>query len=363
MRPIAMYLPQFHTFPENDSWWGEGYTEWTAVRQAKPLYRGHLQPRIPMAYEYYDLSEEDGRTFKRQAKLAKQCGIYGFCFYHYYFDGKLLMEKPLEILLKHPEIDLKYCLCWANESWTRAWYDMEEEVLLEQTYGIDIDWEKHADYLVRFFKDERYIKIDNKPVLNIYRTGDIDDLAQMLNVFTKKAIDAGLEGLYVVGAKTAGSLDERKELMDAWYYFEPGYTLKHDMGFMNTLRYNLGTGLRHLANGAARKNILERRIPISNIYKPIMKRNYAINEFPGILARWDNTPRRGYKGLVYMGASPEKFEKALRAIKKKIEGRENDFVYINAWNEWGEGAMLEPDTAERFGYLEAVKKVVEDYGG
>jgi hypothetical protein len=213
---------------------------------------------------------------------------------------------------------------------------------------------------VKFFKDERYIKIDNKPVLNIYRTYDIENLAGMLNVFTKKAIDAGLEGLYVVGAKTAGMLDDRKELMDAWYYFEPGYTLKHDMGFINSMRYKAGTGIRHLANGLFRKNILERRIPLKNIYRPIMKRDYAINEYPGILARWDNTPRRSHKGLVYTGASPERFEKALRALKKKVDGRENDFVYINAWNEWGEGAMLEPDTAEGFGYLEAVKKVVFD---
>ncbi len=360
MRPIAMYLPQFHTFPENDRWWGEGYTEWTAVKNAKPLYKGHIEPRTPMAYDYYDLSDEDARALKRQAKLAKECGIYGFCFYHYYFDGKLLMEKPLEILLKHPEIDLKYCLCWANESWTRAWYDMEEEVLIEQTYGIDIDWERHANYLVKFFKDERYIKIDNKPVLNIYRTIDIEDLAEMLNVFTKKAIDAGLEGLYVVGGRTAGEIDSRKELVDAYYYFEPGYTLKHDRGIFNTLRYNFGTGLRHLANGLLKKHILERRIPIRNIYKPILKREYAANEFPGIIARWDNTPRRSYKGLVYTGASAERFEEALRALKKKVEGKEYDYVYINAWNEWGEGAMLEPDEEEGLGYLNAVMRVMRD---
>ena len=360
MRAIAMYLPQFHTFPENDEWWGKGYTEWTAVKNAKPLFKKHVQPRIPMAYDYYDLSEEDGRTLKRQAKLAEQMGLYGFCFYHYYFKGKLLMEKPLEILLKHPEIKMRYCLCWANESWTRAWYDKQEEVLLEQTYGKEPDWEAHAEYLIRFFKDERYIKIDNKPVLNIYRTFDISYLSDMLNVLTKKTIDAGLEGLYVVGARTAGEIDNRKEQMDAYYYFEPGYTLKHDMNLLHILSYDIGTGLRHAFNGIFKKEVLERRIPVEHIYKPIIKREYAANEFPGIFLRWDNTPRRGHKGLIYTGTTPAKFEKALRALKNKVDGRENDFVYINAWNEWGEGAMLEPDVQDGFEWIEAFKRVMDE---
>ena len=360
MRPIALYLPQFHTFPENDKWWGEGYTEWTAVKGAKPLYRKHMQPRVPMAKDYYDLSEEDAKTLKRQAKHARECGIYGFCFYHYYFRGTLLMEKPLEILLKHPEINLKYCLCWANESWTRAWYGLNEEILQPQLYGHEKDWKNHADYFIRFFKDDRYIKIDNKPVLCIYRTPDIDELTDMLNVITKKTIDAGLEGLYIIGGKTAGEIESRKDIVDAYYYFEPGYTLKHDFGRRNTALYNVGTGTRHAMNSVFKTKMLERRIPIDRIYDKIVSRDYAINEFPGMLARWDNTPRRSYKGLVYTGASPEKFRDALYKLNEKIDGRENDYVFLNAWNEWGEGAMLEPDEQEGFAYLEAVRQVVKN---
>ncbi len=360
MRPIALYLPQFHRFPENDEWWGEGYTEWTAVRRAKPLYKAHMQPRVPLGLDYYDLSDEKAYTLKRQAKLAREFGIYGFCFYHYYFNGKMLMQKPMEILLKHPEIDLKYCICWANESWTRTWYGLDEEVLMAQRYGHDREWGRHFNYLLPFFKDERYIKIDNKPLFNIYRTYDIKRLGDMIEFFNNRARKAGFDGVFFVSGKTAGEQEEREYLLNGFYYFEPGYTLKHDMSFFDSLLYKAGTGIRTLYNKAAKKEVLERRIPVKNIYTPIGRRQYKENEFPGVFARWDNTPRRSYKGLVYTKGSPESFEDILRTLKGKTDGRENDFVYINAWNEWGEGAMLEPDEIERFDYLEAVREVVKD---
>ncbi len=359
MRVIALYLPQFHTFPENDKWWGEGYTEWTAVKQARPLFPGHMQPRVPKDGLYYDLSDETAQAFCRQAELAGKYGIYGFCFYHYYFTGKKLMERPMEILLAHKEIPLRYCICWANESWTRAWYDLKEEVLMPQEYGGQPEWEEHFRYLLPFFRDERYIKIENRPLLHIYRTFEIGCLAEMLGFFRRRAKEEGFDGIYVVGGKTAGEQESRSSLTDASYYFEPGYTLKHDMGAFGTLCYQTGTAVRHLYNRVFHKEILERRIPIDRIYRPIVARNYKENEFPGILARWDNTPRRAYKGLVYTGASPEKFRAALEAVARKTAGRKNDLVYINAWNEWGEGAMLEPDEAEGYAYLEAVRSVTE----
>ncbi len=360
MKALALYLPQFHTFPENDEWWGKGYTEWTAVKKAKPLFRGHIQPRVPFGLDYYDLSEESANTLKRQAKHAKQFGLYGFCFYHYYFTGDMLMQKPMEILLRHPEIDIKYCICWANESWTRTWYGLDEEVLMAQKYGHDRDWGRHFDYLLPFFRDERYIKIDNKPMLNIYRTFDIKRLQDMLELFNNRARRAGFDGIYAVSGKTAQDEEKRTELINGYYYFEPGYTLKHDMGFINSNIYKAGTGARYIYNKLAKKKILERRIPVEHIYKSIEKREYGEDEFPGVFARWDNTPRRSYRGLVYTGSSPEKFEEILRILKEKTEGREKDFVFINAWNEWGEGAMLEPDEAEKFGYLEALKRVLKD---
>ncbi len=358
MKPIALYLPQFHTFPENDRWWGEGYTEWTAVRRAKPLIKGQIQPRIPLGLDYYDLSDEGATALKRQAKHAKNFGIYGFCFYHYYFTGTILMKRPMEIFLQHPEIDMKYCICWANESWTRTWYGLEEEVLMQQRYGHDREWSRHFNYLLHFFKDDRYIRIDNKPVLNIYRAQDIKRLSDMLELFNNKARKEGFDGIYTICAKTAAGIEDRGDIINGHYYFEPGYTLKQDMGFINSTLYRAGTGLRYLANRTLKKEHLERRIPIELIYDRIAKREYAENEYPGIFARWDNTPRRGYKGLVYTGASPSAFEEILGVLDEKMQGRENDFVYINSWNEWGEGAMLEPDEKERFDYLEAVKRVV-----
>ena len=180
MRPLALYLPQYHALKENDEWWGEGYTEWTAVRNAKPLFRGHEEPRVPYDDIYYDLSDADGARLRLQAEQAKEYGIYGFVFYQYYFTGHKLMERPMEILLSHPEIDMRYCICWANESWRRAWYDYNEELLREQKYGSEPEWREHFEYLLRFFKDERYIRVEGRPMLCIYRTFDIKELAATL---------------------------------------------------------------------------------------------------------------------------------------------------------------------------------------
>ena len=183
MRIIALYLPQFHEFEETNRWWGKGYTEWTAVKKARPLFKGHCQPRIPLD-GYYDLVRQGVETWKRQAEMAKKYGIYGFAVYQYYFCGTKLMEKPLEILLDHPEIDLNYCITWANETWTRAWYDLKEEILIEQKYGGENVWNEHFNYCLKFFKDPRYIKIDNRPLFNIYRSYDISRLGEMISFFT-----------------------------------------------------------------------------------------------------------------------------------------------------------------------------------
>ena len=356
MKPIAMYLPQFHTFRENDEWWGEGYTEWTAVRRAKPVYKGHIQPRAPYDGDYYDLSDESGARLKLQAELANKYGIYGFAFYHYYFTGHKLMERPLEILLSHPEIDMRYCIIWANETWTRAWYDKQDEVLLEQQYGGAEEWKEHFGYLLQFFRDERYIKKDGKPVFCIYRTFDIAELLRLRECFDALAREAGFPGIFLVGGRTAGEIDDRG-ICDAYYCFEPGYSLKHGLTRLEKSGYNVTTALRHAINVLLHGEMLERRIPVDWIYDTILRRDYAANEYPGIIARWDNTPRRGYKGLVYTGTTPEKFESILCKLYKKLD--DDRFIFINAWNEWGEGAMLEPDAAEGYAYLEAVRRAAE----
>ncbi len=361
MKIIALYLPQFHTFPENDSWWGKGYTEWSAVKRAKPVFKGHVQPKHP-AYGYYDLVKDQPETFLRQAELANDNGIYGFAFYQYYFGEKRLMEKPLEILLSYPEIDLKYCSAWANETWTRTWYGLNENILIKQEYGGEKEWREHFLYNLRFFKDDRYIKVDNKPVFLIYRSFDFERFPEFKEKWDLWAREEGFEGIYWISGRTALSGDERQELFDGYYYFEPGYTLKHGLGPVRKNIYNASTFVRSLRNklaGDDKAKILERRIPIDWIYEGIIFREYKDNEYPGLIAEWDNTPRRGYKGLVYTGADPVKFKRALSVLKSK-EGNRDKFLFLNAWNEWGEGAMVEPTAEAGDCYLRAIREVMKE---
>ena len=299
-------------------------------------------------------------TWKWQAKLAETYGIYGFSVYQYWFTGKQLMEKPLEILLRHPEIPLRYNICWANETWTRTWYQLENEILMKQEYGGEEEWEMHFSYLLPFFKDERYIKIDGKPVFQIYRTKDIERLAEMTAYFRKRAREEGFSGIFFVSGNTAGALEDRGGLMDGYYDFEPGYTLKHDFSSWQRTWYNGTVFLKTLLNKCRRKKILERSIPSDWILNAVERRRYGEKEFPGLIADWDNTPRRDYKGLVYRGTNPKRFGEVLRTLARKVEGREADFVYINAWNEWGEGAVLEPDEVKKYAYLEEVRRVTSE---
>jgi len=352
MKILAMYLPQYHTFPENDEWWGKDYTEWTAVKRGTPLFKGHVQPRIPLNNNYYDLVNDGVNTWRWQANLAKEYGIYGFSIYQYWFSKeKQLMNRPMEILYENPDIDINYCICWANESFTRTWYGLANQVLMEQIYGDEEEWKAHFDYNLKFFKDKRYIKIDNKPLFQIYKTADIECLDKMIRCFDEWAKEEGFGGIYVVSGKTAADQDTRKELIDGYYYFEPGYTLKHGFKTMHRLSYNASVFVNSLLNKVLKKQYLERSIPINRIYDGIVKRDYMDNEFPCIFPDWDNTPRRSYKGLVYKGASADKFRKALRELIDKNP----EFIYINAWNEWGEGAYLEPDEYRKYAFLEAVK--------
>lgn len=363
MKVMCMYLPQFHTFPENDEWWGKGYTEWVAVKRAKSLYKGHIQPRVPLDNRYYDLSDKSGDTLKWQAEIAKKYGVYGFSIYHYYFKGKKLMEGPMEILRDHKEIDIHYNICWANETWTRTWYGLSNQILMAQEYGNEDDWNEHFDYMLTFFQDDRYIKINNKPVIQIYKTFDIPCLEDMLKVWNQRAKAEGFDGVYIISGNTAAGVEKRDNLVDGYYFFEPGYTLKNDFSKADELCYNAGTLIRSVRNklfGSSLGYILERRIKASTIIKSITKRQYKDNEFPGLIPGWDNTPRRDYKGLVYTGTNPDDFESALRILKDKKKACKTDFVYINAWNEWGEGAYLEPDTELGYSYLEAIRRVVND---
>ena len=192
---LAFVLPQFHRVPENDAWWGEGFTEWTNVKRAKPIMRGHYQPRVPAGGRYYDLTDPDVQRW--QAELARAHGLDGFCYYHYWFGGKRLLERPVNLLIERGEPDFPFCLAWANEPWTRAWDGGDSEILMPQTYGLQEDWETHFLDLLRAFKDPRYIRLDGKPVFLIYRSASIPHCNEMIACWRQMALNAGLPGLHL----------------------------------------------------------------------------------------------------------------------------------------------------------------------
>ena len=193
MKIIAFYLPQFHNIPENDEWWGNGFTEWTNVKKAKPLYEGHMQPRVPLGGNYYNLLDDNVKIW--QADLAKKYGVYGFCYYHYWFNGKMLLEKPMEQMLANKEVDIPFCICWANEPWTKAWVGDERKLLIAHEYGKEEEWKQHFMYLLPFFKDKRYITKDGKPLFVFYRPDIVPCMKEMIETWDKLAKENGLSGI------------------------------------------------------------------------------------------------------------------------------------------------------------------------
>ena len=359
MKIIAFYLPQFHQIPENDKWWGEGFTEWTYVKKASPLFCGHYQPREPLDDNYYNILNP--AIQKWQVDIAKKYGIYGFCYYHYWFKGKQLLEKPLEQLLKSKELDFPFCLSWANQSWTRTWYDDNETILMPQEYGNKEDWEKHFNYLLPIFLDKRYITIDNKPIFIIYDSKNIEKCNEMIKYWQKLAKLNGLIGIYFINTLTGLPIDYRSLNFDAQLQFEPGFTVHHCMSIIWRAKRKMKVGAKRIIN---KINLLENKVEnildYDEIYKNILKRKpIAKKTYLGAFTDWDNTPRRKYKSFLFKNANPEKFEKFLiEQIKRSRELYQNDLLFINAWNEWGEGAYLEID--KKFGarYLEAVKNAL-----
>ena len=354
---ITMYLPQFHRVKENDLWWGEGYTEWTAVKSAEPLYSGHVQPKEPLNDNYYDLLEKE--TMQWQADLMHKYGIFGQCFYHYYFkNGKKILEKPAENLLKWEKIDMPFCFSWANESWTRtcsklsddrnSWNDLiepqkqnddEDGVLLLQDYGGRKEWEDHFYYLLPFFKDKRYIRIDDKPVFIIYMANSIYCLNEMVECWQKLAISEGLKGVYFI------STNRKNQNCDGELISEPGFSI----------RRMLKSDYSGASYGISMKADYE------TVYKRCLSSGVTLGEnvFRGIISGYDDTPRRGKGGMVLDGCTPEMFEDYLRESLAASKNANSDYLFINAWNEWGEGMYLEPDKKYGYAFLEAVKKAIE----
>lgn len=373
MKVIAFYLPQFHAIKENNEWWGEGFTEWTTLRKAKPLFDGHYQPRIPLNKNYYNLLDDNVKEW--QCKIAKEHGIYGFCFYHYWFDGHMLLEKPMEQYLANEKCDLPFCICWANEHWTKAWVNSQNTVLIEQKYGDEKQWREHFNYLLQFFKDARYIKEDNKPLMVIYRPELIECLNDMLDCWQNLAIQNGFAGMkFAYQHVSFDNIDNRDDSrFDYAIEYQPGYGLR-DMNSktlqsLKKIKQKLNLFLEKNFNTSLdigrviRNNNHLSLVDYDEVWKSILNRKPPSDKYiPGAFVDWDNSPRRGAKGSIFVGATPEKFEKYFRQLVVKAkEEYKKDYIFIFAWNEWSEGGYLEPDEKYGFAYLNSIKKIVEYY--
>lgn len=359
---VAFYLPQFHEVKENSFWWGKGFTEWENVKKAVPLFKNHRQPRVPLDQYYYQL--DDISAIQWQADLAREYGVYGFCFYHYWFNGKLLLEKPVELLLKNKNIKLNYCFSWANETWSRTWTN-EKEILIKQTYGGKEEWENHFAYFLPFFNDERYIKINNRPMLLIYKSMLIPDIDDMLKYWEQRACEEGFAGMHFVETVRSSKIDKRTDEYSAKVEFEPARSIN---GCSEVILMH-----RRLKRRVIRfiNLILHKKKPENGIwkFKDIAARSMRFRNLPntygGVFVGWDNSPRVNTRSFIITEPTKQEFgdflcQKARMVIKNNDEN--NQFIFVNAWNEWGEGTYLEPDSINQFQYLEKIKEFVKMQG-
>ncbi len=346
-RVLAFHLPQFHVIPENDAWWGAGFTEWDNVRAGQPLFEGHAQPFVPTELGYYDLSSVE--VLAAQARLAREHGLHGFCFHYYWFDGRRLLEKPVDQLLAHPEIDLPFCLCWANENWTRRWDGGEHDVLMQQSYARGLHG-RFASDLARYFADPRYVRIGSRPVLLVYRTDVIPDLAETTAAWRDAWRELGVGEVYLVAVESFVPIDPTEHGFDAAAEFPP-----HQV-HAATLPPDNPPNL--LADPDARVGDYSK---LAHTWLARPRPHYK--RFHGLLPGWDNSARRRRGGAtLFVGANPDAYEDWLgQAVGRTLDEFEGDerLVFVNAWNEWGEGCTLEPDARWGRAYLEATRRVLQ----
>lgn len=361
-RLIAFYLPQFHPIPENDQWWGKGFTEWTNVTKAKPLFPDHYQPILPADLGFYDLRVPEVRM--AQAELAQEYGIEAFCYWHYWFNGRRILERPFQEVLKSGEPDFPFCLGWANDSWTGIWHGSPDKTLIEQTYPGSKDETAHFYALLEAFFDRRYLRVDDKPVFLIYKPYMLPDPNRFLDHWRELAHKEGLKGIYFIG---------NARLMD-W--------IPEKDGFDALVPHNPGLSTYHIFNPPEEfvKRTWEQRFPgkkftspyIQHFPKPdiMLYEDYIkiglpplrkdFDEYPCVLPNWDNTPRCGIGGNLLHNSTPELFQLHLKEAVAQVAHRppEKRLVFVKSWNEWAEGNYLEPDLKHGRGYLEACKSVV-----
>ncbi len=364
-RLIAFYLPQFHPIPENDRWWGTGFTEWTNVAKARPLFSGHYQPHVPADLGFYDLRVPETRL--AQAEMARKYGVEGFCYWHYWFAGKRLLERPFNEVLNSGQPDFPFCLAWANQTWTGIWHGAPNRILMEQTYPGKQDYETHFYALLDAFGDERYIKVDGKPLFVVYNPLEIPvPRREFTDHWRELAVKAGLKGLYFVGKIDSRPWSPVKDGFDGTFMDILPLALskiaKNGNGLAKTGKIFTKKAIRHLAELPQLKFL---RKPFIYSYRDFVHAGFPrlsgeVNHFPSVMPNWDNTPRSGYNGIVFRNATPVLFRKHLQTAIKQIGHLENEkkIVFIKSWNEWAEGNYLEPDLKYGYEFLDAVKEVV-----
>ena len=366
----ALYLPQYYETNYNSEWWGEGYTEWTACKQAKPLFSGHQQPKLPLDNHFYDLSKLE--EISLQCEQAKQYGIDGFIIYQYYScndskhgvkngkHGSMLLTKPTEIIRDNDELDIDYCLYWANHDWRKAWFGQDPKMLWPQLYGDEKDWKEFYDYNVSYFKDKRYIKIDNKPVFFIFATWHFNDIEKFINCWNKWAVEDGFNGVYFIKTDDAHT---KKELSvyNATYHREPFFSFANCFSksdFVKRAIQRKGLPILNKLLKYFNYGFISYKCNYEKLWKAICSQELLGNKIiPGCIADWDNTARKGYNGQILTNVSIAIFRKYLSQLYDKCKRNNVPFMVINAWNEWAEGAYLEPDSINEFKYLEVIKDI------
>ncbi|MBR4325272.1 MAG: glycoside hydrolase family 99-like domain-containing protein [Bacteroidales bacterium] len=360
---IAMYLPQYHEIPENNEFWGKGFTDWTTVKSAKQYFNSVNQPKIPINNNYYDLSKYE--SIEWQVNLAKEYGIDGFCFYHYWFSSKKqLLQKPSEIFLANKNLGIDFCFCWDNEPWKRTWdaqygnawspimdknvTKKTKQTLVDFNYEDEEGWKRHFDYLLAFFKDERYIKIDNKPVFMFCNYYKVDELKQMVSFWNAYSKQFGFNGVCFIAKKTR--LDDN--FSDYNYFYQPHFS-----------GWERRPLLIKVFNRLIAK-IKERTSPETYDYEKIWQRivlqakDYSDKRYLyGAFVNYDDTPRRGEVGKVVLGKNEVIIAKYMQELVNISKMYDKEYIFLTAWNEWGEGAFLEPDWEDGFKYLEVIKKL------
>ena len=374
-RVIAYYLPQFHPIPENDEAWGPGFTEWTNVAKAKPLFRGHYQPRIPADLGFYDLRLPEVR--EQQAQLAREAGIEGFCYYHYWMgNGKQLLQRPFEEVLHSGKPDFPFCLCWANHEWTtKTWKNSgKEKMIAPMVYGGDKDYTAHFNYLLPAFRDKRYITVDGKPIFSIYDPYHFKYVSHFMELWRKLASEQGLPGIHFTAMISNTTTVRRKEdgtlerIMPNLESSQKVYEDILSLGFDSITSYGKSRG-EMISLGKYRR-IITRYLHNHLPFLPVMSYNYPKtvanffspedsweNVFPTVIPQWDRTPRVGSMDGIYTNASPDSFRKHLEDAINIVSNKqpEHRLIFLKSWNEWAEGNYVEPDEKYGHQYLEAIR--------